>query len=93
MYGNQTALDRFAMSWVEFTQLPSTHSAEPVNREERARLLAEVKAHGFIHNYAGVRIAKDGRRFRIEQATVWNLTDKEGVYRGQAACFARWTDL
>lgn len=93
MYANQTALDLFALDWDAFTKLPSHRSAEPVNREERARLLAEVTRNGFIADYAGVRIASTGRRFRIEQATVWNLVDAAGVYRGQAATFSRWTDL
>lgn len=92
-YGNQSALGLWEMSWEELTRTPSRLTAEPVAREERARLLAEVTRTGHIANYAGVRIAKSGRRFRIAQATVWNLVDAAGNPCGQAATFARWEFL
>ena len=62
-------------------------------REERERLLRRVADQGFIDDYAGVRIAADGRRFRIEQAVVWNLVDEAGTLQGQAACFHHWRPL
>lgn len=37
--------------WDEFVATPSRLSAEQVNREERARLLEQVSAKGFISNY------------------------------------------
>jgi hypothetical protein len=92
-YGNRAALGLFEMGWDAFTSLPSRRSAEAPNRAERARLLAEVTRSGFIRNYSGVRIAKSGRRFRIENATVWNLADDGGTPRGQAAMFAEWSAL
>lgn len=92
-YGNAAALALWEMSWAELTSTPSRLTAEAPNREERARLLAAVTAHGFIDDYSGVRISKTGRRFRIAQATVWNLLDERGVYRGQAATFAQWEFL
>jgi len=74
-----------------------THAVAPdreaPNREERARLLAAVTARGFIDDYSGIRISKTGRRFRIAQATVWNLLDEHGRYAGQAAMFSRWEFL
>jgi len=92
-YGNQTALRLWDMSWEEFTKTPSRLTAEPMNREERARLLAEVAKKGFIDDYQGVRISKSGRRFRIDKAIVWNLIDEHDQYCGQAATFDRWTYL
>ncbi len=92
-YGNQTALDLFAMSWDEFVALPSRYSAEQLSREERARLLNEVQEKGFIDDYSGVRITKDGRRFLIKKATVWNVIDELGVCHGQAATFDEWQFL
>jgi hypothetical protein len=92
-YGNQAALDLWEMSWAELTSTPSRLTAEAPNREERARLLAAVTAHGFIDDYSGIRISKNGRRFRILQATVWNLIDRNGNYAGQAAMFSRWEFL
>ena len=91
-YANRTAQRVFEMDWQTFTRLPSRKSAEPVNRAERERLLARVTREGFIDNYQGVRISATGRRFRIEDATVWNLVDEKGVYRGQAAVVYRWSD-
>lgn len=92
-YGNRLAQQRFELSWSELVRLPSRLSAEPVNRDERQRLLDAVAARGYIEDYGGVRISKTGRRFRIAGATVWNLVDAAGILRGQAAAFASWTDL
>jgi hypothetical protein len=92
-YANRTALDLFELSWDEMMGMPSRFSAEPVNREERDRLLAQVSHQGFIDNYSGVRIAKNGKRFLIRQAVVWDVYDDQQRYYGQAACFNDWTLL
>ena len=92
-YGNQLALRLFELDFAAFTQLPSRYSAEALLREERAALLDRVREHGFIDDYAGVRISATGRRFRIEQAVVWNLLDEAGALHGQAATFAHWLPL
>ncbi len=92
-YGNETALALWEMPWEILTRTPSRLTAEPVSREERARLLAEVTQKGFIDNYKGVRISRTGRRFSIAQAQVWNLLDGAGKYCGQAATFVRWSYL
>lgn len=92
-YGNRAALALFELSWVELTRMPSRLTAEAPDRDERARLLARVAAQDWIDDYSGVRISRTGRRFRIEQATVWNLVDADGRRRGQAATFASWRDL
>ncbi len=92
-YGNRTALARFEMTWDEFTRLPSRLSAEPGVREERERLLDRVTRFGFIDDYQGVRVSASGKRFRVEDSMVWNLTDEDGAYRGQAAALFTWSDL
>lgn len=92
-YGNRLALELFEMDFATFTQLPSRFSAEPLQREERARLLAQVSRQGYIDDYAGVRISRSGKRFGIEQAVVWNLVDAAGEVHGQAATFDRWRML
>ena len=92
-YGNQLALGLFELGFAEFTQLPSRYSAEPLLREERDALLTRVRDHGFIDDYAGVRVSASGRRFRIQQATVWNLLDERGRRHGQAATFEHWLPL
>lgn len=92
-YANRQALDLFELNWQELIAMPSRHSAEAVNREERERLLAEVTRQGYIEDYAGIRIARSGRRFWIRQAVVWNVIDHQGHYHGQAACFKDWQFL
>lgn len=92
-YGNRRALALFEIDWEQLVRMPSRLTAETPAREERARLLAEVAVKGFIDHYNGVRISSSGRRFLIEGATVWNLVDASGIYRGQAATFSRITQL
>jgi hypothetical protein len=92
-YANLKAMELFEFGWDEFIRLPSRLSAESVNQAERDRLLAEVAKQGYINHYQGVRISKSGRRFLIKNATVWNLSDQDGGYRGQAACFNQWQFL
>jgi hypothetical protein len=89
-YANLTAQSLFEMSWQNMVQLPSRHSAEPVQREERQRLLDCVRRQGYIDDYAGVRISATGKRFRIARASVWNLLDASGDSVGQAASFSAW---
>lgn len=90
-YGNRRALDLFEVAAADFIRMPSRLSAEAVNRAERDRLLERVARDGFIDDYAGIRVSATGRRFRIEQAVVWNLIDAAGLCHGQAAAFDRWT--
>ena len=98
-YGNQTALRLWEMSWDLFTRTPSRLTAEPDGRAERALRLAEVAERGFIRDYRGVRISRTGRRFRIEEATIWNIIDDpagghgRGRVCGQAATFQKWLFL
>jgi hypothetical protein len=88
-FGNSAALAGFGYAAEAFVGLPSRLSAEAPERGERQTLLDRVTAHGFITDYAGVRIDAAGRRFRIEHAIVWNLVDEAGALHGQAATFAR----
>ena len=86
-YGNQKALDLWEMDWKTFTQTPGRQTAEPMEREARARFLETVKRQGYIDDYRGVRVSSAGRRFEIRQATVWNLVDAKGAFTGQAVVF------
>ena len=92
-YGNLATLNLFEMTWDELVAMPSRYTAEELEREERACLLEKVAADGFMDDYSGIRISTSGRRFRIENATVWNLRDVNGSYYGQAATFETWTFL
>ena len=92
-FGNQAALTLWELSWEELTQMPSRLTAEPMEREARAAFMNEVRTHGFLSNYAGIRVSKSGRRFKIENAKVWNLIDRQNQLTGQAACFSQWSYL
>lgn len=86
-YGNACALRCFEMEFAEFARLPSRLSAEPMQQEAREKALRKVAEQGYIDGYSGMRIASSGRRFMITDCTIWNLTDADGVHRGQAAVF------
>jgi hypothetical protein len=92
VYANMAAQACFEYNWDEFTSLPSRLSAEAPNRDERQRLLDSVALTGFATSYKGVRIAKSGRRFWIEDGIVWQLIDESGNVKGQAATFGSWRD-
>jgi hypothetical protein len=92
-YGNRLALDLWETDLPTLTQMPSRLTAEPVHRDERARLMARALRDGFVDDYQGVRISLTGRRFRIEQAIIWNLTTLNGIPAGQAATFDHWVRL
>jgi hypothetical protein len=92
-YANCMALALWECTWQAFTAMPSRLSAEPLVQAERRRFLARVAAHGFIEDYAGVRISTRGRRFRIRAATVWNVVDARGALHGQAVVFRHWEFL
>ena len=90
-YGNQAALDLWEMTWDCLIGMPSRQTAEPVDQEERARMLRLVEQQGYYDRYRGVRVSSTGRRFLVEEAIVWNVIDEQRRRIGQAATFARWT--
>jgi PAS domain S-box-containing protein len=92
VYANRAAQHRFGYSWEEFVGLPSRLSAGEPDQRERAEFMDTVRRQGYIDDYRGLRVAKSGARFWIEDATVWNLIDSDGALRGQAALIRRWTD-
>lgn len=91
-YANRTALLLWEMEWDEFTQLPSRRSAEPARdiQDERQQLLKRALESGFVDDYAGIRISKTGKRFEIQNTTLWNVMDAAGVRHGQAALIREW---
>ncbi|HET7834142.1 MAG TPA: MEKHLA domain-containing protein [Gallionella sp.] len=92
-YGNRLALQLFEMNFDQFVRLPSYLSAEPAAQESRERALKMVAQQGFVDGYSGVRISSTGKRFRILNTTIWNLTDTAGGFHGQAATFTDWQPL
>jgi hypothetical protein len=93
VYANRVAQACFEYDWNEMTALRSRLSAEAPNRAERQGLIEAVARDGFATGYRGLRIAKSGRRFWIENVTMWQLTDAAGVVRGQAAVYNDWRDV
>ncbi|MCY1642874.1 MEKHLA domain-containing protein [Methylorubrum sp. SL192] len=87
VYANRAAQQAFGYGWEEIVGMPSRLSAEAPERAERQRLLDAVARDGFVADYAGIRVAKDGWRFPVTAGIVWQLVDEGGIVRGQAATF------
>lgn len=85
VYGNKRAQAIFEYEWPELIGLPSRLSAETIEHSERQAALDRVTRDGFVTDYRSVRVAKSGKRFWIEETTVWQLVDPSGNHRGQAA--------
>lgn len=92
-YGNRMALELWETDLDALLAMPSRLTAEPMHRDERARLLERTTRDGFVDDYRGIRISRTGRRFEIAQAIVWNLVDRAGNDAGQAATFSEWKRL
>lgn len=92
-FANRLAQQLWELDWQRFTCMPSRLSAESDERATRAELLRRAAEHGYVDDYRGVRISASGRRFRIENVVLWNLSDPQGGHVGQAATFARWSFL
>lgn len=92
-YGNQKALNLWEMSWETLLKTPSKNTTEPISREEREALLKEANLKGYISNYGGIRISSTGKRYYIKDIILWNLTDHENNFCGQAATFSQWQKL
>lgn len=90
IYANLTAQRLFHLSWEDFVGMPSRLSAEPDARAVRSAMLARVDQDGYVADYSGVRVDSRGQRFRIEDASIWNVQHC-GVRLGQAARIGRWS--
>ena len=92
-YANRAGLLLWEMPAVDFIRTPSRLTAEPTLRAAREKLLAETTRKGFVSGYEGVRISASGKRFLIQDVTIWNVVDAGGAAAGQAATFADWRFL
>lgn len=92
-YANATAQRLWKMSWDRLVGMPSRLSAEADRRDERAQMLAKAASDGVYRGYRGTRIASDGSRFEILDATIWTVTDDQGHTVGQAALIPMWLPL
>ena len=91
VYANQAAADLWRMPFSELIGMPSRLSAPPEHQAARASMLKDAAGSGVLTGYAGERIAQDGTRFLIEDATMWTVDYPQGS--GQAVVFTRWTEL
>lgn len=90
-YANVTAVGLWETTLEQLLATPSRLTAEPAVQVTREKLLEETSRRGAVTGYSGVRISATGRRFRIENVTIWNLVSADGTPAGQAAAFDRWT--
>jgi hypothetical protein len=90
VYANRCALELWELDWDAFTRLPSRRSADAVHVEERSRWLATAAAKGYVTGCHGERVSSSGRRFIIEDVTIWNVIDEAGLPCGQAAAYRTW---
>ena len=86
-YANSAGLKLFAASWDELTTMPSRYTADTeMDRELRQQFMNEVTKNGIVNNYSGIRIGLNKVKFRIKQASVWNVII-DNNFIGQAATF------
>lgn len=89
-YGNDAAQRVMGYPWERLVGLPSRLSAPPEGRDVRQRLLDAGRGAGVATARDLLRVTSAGRRFVIEEVTLWNLHDAQGARVGQAATYARW---
>jgi len=87
IYANRAAQACFEYAWDEIVGLPSRLSARPDAQASRQKALDDVASNGITFGYRGLRVARSGRPFWIEDCTIWQLTATDGSVLGQAAAF------
>jgi hypothetical protein len=94
VYANLMAQEHFGYDWDEFVGLPSRLSAGDEARESRRVFMDAVRRQGYADGYRGLRVAKSGHLFWIEDVTIWNIPDPSspGRLAGQAALIRGWGD-
>ena len=83
-YLNKSALSLFKVTKDQVIGRSTTMTAPKSEQKQRNELLNQVNSHGFIDNYKGIRVTSDGELFQIEDATIWNVVDKNSHKMGQA---------
>jgi PAS domain S-box-containing protein len=87
VYANRTAQDCGGYDWTELLGMPAQFVTEPTRREDRQRLHDEADENGSVTGRRGVRLTRYGRRFWIEDLTIWNLVNRNDIRLGQASAF------
>ena len=92
VYANSAAASLWRMSIEDMIGMPSRLSAPAVARDDRARMLSDASRDGVLAGYSGERVASDGTRFQIIDATLWTV-DGYPDGPGQAVAFSRWEPI
>ena len=88
-YANKKGLELFEYKWKEFIQTPSKNSVNENESENRKKLFKQVENKGFIEQYSGIRVSKNGKLFKIANVLVWNSPNK----KYQSALIKNWNYL
>ncbi|MBI4756459.1 MAG: MEKHLA domain-containing protein [Betaproteobacteria bacterium] len=73
-----------------FRGLAQTTSVQPPRGQGAVRTIHSAGVD--LQPCGGTHLARTGRRFWIEDVTVWNLVDAAGRTHGQAATYRSWRD-
>lgn len=92
VYANSAAASLWRMSIEDIIGMPSRLSAPSNARDDRARMLSDASRDGVLAGYSGERVASDGTRFWIMNATLWTV-DGYSSGPGQAVVFSRWEPI
>lgn len=82
---NRAAAAAFDATPADLIGLPSTATAPADAAADRQELFVRLRDRGFVTGYSGVRVSLRGRRFMIEDVTVYELRDRDGRAAGHAA--------
>lgn len=89
-YANRAALQLFEGTWDSMIGLPSRNSADAEAQEERNQLLEVAATGGSIQDYSGWRVSMSGKRFKLKDVKLFNVTELDGTLWGQAAVFKQY---
>jgi hypothetical protein len=78
IYLHQVALELFETDWAELIGTPSSVSAEPTAQPDRSSALSAALENGYVNGYEGWRKSFKGTRFKIMDATVFNVEAPSG---------------
>eukprot|EP00882_Tetradesmus_deserticola_P009361 GHRQ01009880.1.p1 GENE.GHRQ01009880.1~~GHRQ01009880.1.p1 ORF type:complete len:360 (+),score=147.76 GHRQ01009880.1:56-1081(+) len=89
-YANKASLELFERTWDQMIGMPSRNSAEAAAQEDRTQVLEAAATGGSVQDYSGWRISKSGKRFRVKDLKLFNVTELDGTLWGQAAVFNQY---
>jgi hypothetical protein len=92
-YGNAFSLALWECDWDTFVSTPSGETAPDEAAGARDLLMQQVSRDSFVAGYSGPRVSRTGRRFLIQDVTVWRLIDATGDSFGVGAYFRQYRYL